>query len=138
VSNAARHSAVTLAMLVSAPAMAAASPATVDYPRVMASLLFVVLLIFAVRWLLRGRMGSLRAGGREQLAVRAQLALGARERIVVVQVGDEQLLLGVAPGDVKTLHVLSRPLPEPAATPETHGTFAERLRGVLGRSEGTP
>jgi flagellar protein FliO/FliZ len=133
-----RGYAVAWATLSASPALAAAS-GSVDYSRVMASLLFVVLLIFAARWLLRGRLGALRTGGRELLAVRAQLALGTRERIVLVQVGGEQLLLGVAPGSVRTLHVLAQPLPvDTGIAGDARVDFAERLRGVLGRDAGTP
>ena len=34
------------------------------------------------------------------------VSLGTRERAVLIRIGDRQLLLGVAPGNVRTLHVL--------------------------------
>ncbi|EQD42713.1 Flagellar biosynthesis protein, FliO, partial [mine drainage metagenome] len=40
------------------------------------------------------------------LEILASMPLGAKERAVLVKVGDAQILLGVAPGQVNTLHVL--------------------------------
>jgi len=44
------------------------------------------------------------------LNVVSVLSLGQRERIVVVQAGEEQLLLGVTSPQITTLHVLETPL----------------------------
>ncbi|WP_028917062.1 flagellar biosynthetic protein FliO [Pseudoxanthomonas sp. J35] len=80
------------------------------------ALLLVLGLILALAWLLRRLPGTgLRQA--EGLRVVASLALGARERAVVVQVGAEQLLLGVSPGGVRLLHALPAPLPPPSAPP---------------------
>jgi flagellar protein FliO/FliZ len=53
----------------------------------------------------------------------------------VVQVGDEQLLLGVAPGRVSTLHVLAKPMhqdgPVPNRTQQVSGAFLDKLNAVL-------
>jgi len=101
------------------------------------SLLCVIGLILLLGRLLRGRYLPLRTGGRQSLQVLAQLALGARERIVVVQVGDEQLLVGVSPGGLRTLLVLSRPLRVEAGAAAPAGSFAQRIRDALQGGEGT-
>ena len=101
------------------------------------SLLCVVGLILLLGWLLRGRLRPLRAGGRHSLQVLAQLALGARERIIVVQVGEEQLLVGVTPGGLRTLLVLSRPLPVETGSAAPAGSFAQRVRDALQGGAGT-
>jgi flagellar protein FliO/FliZ len=46
--------------------------------------------------------------------VRGGIAVGQRERVVVVEVRDTWLVLGVAPGTVRALHSLPRP-PEAAS-----------------------
>jgi flagellar biogenesis protein FliO len=58
-------------------------------------------------------------GGNAQLEMLAQLPLGTRERAVLVRVGDSQVLIGVAPGNVRTLHVL-RSSQSPAANVHAH------------------
>ena len=44
------------------------------------------------------------------LDVLADLPLGQKERAVLIRVGTTQILLGVAPGRVSTLHVLAEPV----------------------------
>ena len=51
------------------------------------------------------------AAQREGLRVVASLQLGAKERAVVVEVGGQQLLLGVTPAGICRLHELPQPLP---------------------------
>ena len=62
------------------------------------------------------------------------MALSTRERIVLVQVGDTQVLLGVAPGRVEAVHVLDKPVVT-GGQEEMTGSFAARLREVLGKEQ---
>lgn len=65
--------------------------------------LLIVLLIFAVLvWLLRKSAG-MAFTGKPPLALLGGLSLGLRERVVLVKVGDRQLLLGVTPGRIDKL-----------------------------------
>lgn len=81
------------------------------------SLGIVLAVIFAAAWVLRRVRGFSKASG-GTLDVLADLPLGQKERAVLVRCGKTQLLLGVAPGRVNTLHVLA----EPVETPSTTGT----------------
>lgn len=74
------------------------------------TLAVVVGLIFALAWMAR-RMPGLtpRAGG--EIRVVDTLVLGARERLLLVEVGGERLLLGTAPGRIERLHVLGGTAP---------------------------
>ncbi len=74
-------------------------------------LFVVLLLIVASGWLFK-RFGRWQGGYSDQLKIVGGLAVGARERIVLVQVGEQQLLVGIAPGNIRTLHVLDEPLPD--------------------------
>jgi len=98
------------------------------------SLIAIVALIFAIGWVLkRFKLGNLRSRG--AIIVLDELALGPRERIVLVGVGDAQVLLGVGAGGVVSLSPLATPitLSDPAAP----APFAERLREFMKRS-GSP
>jgi len=70
-------------------------------------LAFILSIIFAGAWLLK-RFGALPAGGKGMVRVLGGASLGARERVVVVQVEDARLVLGVAPGRVQMLHQLPK------------------------------
>ncbi len=118
-------------------ATAAAGTAAVGDPlgsesllRLAGGMLLVLALVFVVAWLLRRlqRLQGLRPGA---MRVVAGLAVGQRERLLVVQVGDEQLLIGVAQGRVEKLHQLAVPL-EAATASSARGGFAGELRRLLG------
>ena len=73
------------------------------------SLAAIVALILAVSWSLkRLKLGTPRSRG--EIAVIDQLALGPRERIVLVRVGDSQVLVGVGAGGVVALTPLAAPI----------------------------
>lgn len=65
----------------------------------------VVGLIFLCAWLAR-RFGLQRLGGGHLVKVVSSAAVGQRERVVVVEVADTWLVLGVTPHQVNTLHTL--------------------------------
>ena len=108
---------------------AAAEPAIAGLLQVVLGLLVILLLIGGTAWLLR-RFTHFQATAQGNMKILGGLPLGPRERVVLIQVGDKQLLLGVAPGRVQTLHVLEQPLlfgPDK----QTGLGFAERLAIAL-------
>jgi flagellar protein FliO/FliZ len=95
-------------------------------------MLLVLGLILAIAWLLK-RSGRFQVGAGGGLRILGGLSMGARERVVLIQAGETQLLLGVAPGRVQTLHVLEHPLqPQPAVT---GSGFAEQLGRLLAKDK---
>jgi flagellar protein FliO/FliZ len=102
----------SFALLLAPPAFAAAAPADVDAGgllRVCISLGVVIALILAAGWVLRRLQGGgVRGGG--NLRCLESIAIGMKERVVLVQAGEQQLLIGVAPGNVRTLHVFDQPI----------------------------
>jgi flagellar protein FliO/FliZ len=99
------------------------------------SLTAIVALIIAVSWALkRLKLGAAR--GRGDIAVIDQLALGPRERIVLLRVGESQVLLGIGAGGVVGLTPLESPI---AVRNAPDGpAFAERLRDFMKRPGRTP
>ena len=74
-------------------------------------LLLILLLIFAGAWLFR-RYAHLPMAGKRPVNILGGVSVGPRERVVLLQVEDTRLLVGVAPGQVRTLHVLGREEPQ--------------------------
>lgn len=96
-------------------------------------LLLVVGLIFVLAWLMR-RVQRVGPGNGQVIELVGSRALGPRDRLVLVQVGEEQILLGITPGRIAPLHVLKTPVSvnkSEAATPE----FAQRLMELLGKDQ---
>ena len=96
------------------------------------ALVLVVGLILLLSWLAK-RMPGLGGGGLANPALRivGSLALGPRDRLVVVEVGETQLLLGVGAGGTRTLHTLEQPLP--AAAAKATPAFAQLLAQHFGK-----
>jgi flagellar protein FliO/FliZ len=91
-----------------APVQPAVPSAAGGLLRVTVALLVVLAAVLAAAWLARRMRGIGGGASSSSLELLAQLPLGTRERAVLVRVGDRQLLLGVAAGNVRTLHVLER------------------------------
>jgi flagellar protein FliO/FliZ len=95
------------------PSLAAAAEAAP--PQVFGGLLQVVLALLLVlgaimgsAWLLR-RFGPTQMGQGGALRVLGGVMVGQRERLMLVEVGDTWLIVGVAPGRVTAVHSMPRP-----------------------------
>jgi flagellar protein FliO/FliZ len=101
----------------------------------------VLALIFVAAWLMR-RLRGFGKAGTGALDIIADLPVGQKERAVLIRVGTQQVLIGVAPGRVTTLHVLDEPVSltppgnDPSST--TPGTSMERptFKSLLMKSLG--
>lgn len=97
-------------------------------------LLFLLIIVAGGWWLTRRMAGVQFSGGNRSLRVIATTMVGPRERVVLLEVGGgEQLLLGVAPGQVTLLKQLDQPLP---SDPRGGDDFAARLRHLLQQGAG--
>jgi len=120
-----------------APAAAVAAPVASSgiagqLTQLVLGLLLVLGLIFFLAWMLRRVQQAGPAGKGQVIQLIGSRALGPRDRLMLVQVGNEQILLGLSPGTITALHVLKEPVQVPdaqQATPE----FAQRLMELLGK-----
>ncbi len=95
------------------------------------ALLLVLAVIAAAAWLLR-RAQRLPGASSAVLRSVSGIAVGPKERVIVVEIGETWLVLGVAPGQVRTLHTLPRQA-LPAGSTEAP-RFAEWLARARGRN----
>lgn len=93
------------------------------------SLLLILALIFALAWLLR-RFGQGGFGQRGDMKIVATLPLGTRERLLVVDVGGQQLLLGATPQQIRTLHVFETPVIDTSETAQP-ADFKQKLMAIM-------
>ncbi len=128
----ARRLAPAALLLLQATALAQAAPKPVEGPSftpMVLALVFVLGLMGAAVWILR-RAGIAPRTGTGHLKIVSQLALGPRERVVIVEAGDRWLLLGVGAGGISRLGTMARtqaPAAEPPAA--NFGALLDRLRG---------
>ena len=98
------------------------------------ALLAVLAAILAIAWLARRVRGIGNRVG-NAIDVLADVPLGPKERAVLLKVGAEQILIGVAPGRVSALHVLREPV-EVTKAPAPSIPDASSFRALLKRSLG--
>ncbi|WP_250876565.1 flagellar biosynthetic protein FliO [Luteibacter anthropi] len=104
--------------LMAAPVAAPAVDSGAELVRVLISLLGVVALIFFVGWLSRRAQVRIRPGGRK-IRVVESMPVGVKDRVMLIEVGGKQLLVGASPGGgLRTLHVLDTPVAEDAVPPQ--------------------
>jgi len=72
-------------------------------------LLLVLAIIAFLVWLLR-KTGQFQTASNREVHIISSIALGTRERAVLLQVGKQQILVGVTSQNVQTLHVLEEPI----------------------------
>jgi len=88
------------------PLEAAAAPETITGLRVLevlAGLAAVLAVVLVLAALLR-RVNLLKPAGGGRLKILETLPLGTREKLVLVEVDGEPLLIGLAPGRIEALH----------------------------------
>ena len=128
-------------LLLSLPllAHAATAPDTASAPAVSAAgsllqvfigLVAVLLLIAATAWVAK-RFGVTAGGSSSLVHVVSSASVGTRERVVVVEVGESWLVIGVAPGSVNALATLPRGQALPATAPSLNANFAASLRQLI-------
>ena len=110
---------VLASLLVTAPALAAdPAPGAAGMMQMLPGLAAVLGLIALLAWLAK-RLGVARPGSNGPLKVVGERMVGTRERVVLVEVAGQWLVLGVAPGQVRALANLPKPenhVSEAAAT----------------------
>lgn len=106
--DAGRAAGLAAAALMLAPSLAFASPDTATSMfTVLLSLALILGGFVAVAWLARRYLPGMGAQG--AVKVVGTTSVGARERVVVVEVDNTWLLLGVGGGNVRLLHTLAKP-----------------------------
>lgn len=93
------------------------------------SMFIVVGVIIVLGWLY-SRSRYMGRGTSNVINVVATRVLGPKERLLVVEVAEQQLLVGMTAAGVQTLHVLEKPVCSAEAVADGTG-FASRLRSAF-------
>ena len=98
-------------------------------------LIAVIAIIYGCAWIIR-RMNGMTGMNNDAIKMVSVMALGARERLALIEVGGQQILLGITPTAIRTLHVFDEPVVDANNPPS--GEFARRLQGMIGKSWSSP
>lgn len=122
----------TLALAQSAPA-AAPGVSGSSVVQAFVGLLIIVGLLLLAAFFMRRIYGG-RPFGQGPMKLLGGIAVGNRERILLVEVQDTWLIIGLAPGQIRTLHTLPKgELPQGATGLPGTQPFAHWLNQVMAR-----
>jgi flagellar protein FliO/FliZ len=97
---------------------------------VLPGLAIVIVTILVCFWLLRFS-GAIPHAQHDVIRTISTASLGPRERVVLVEVGDTQILIGVTSAQMNALHVLDSPV-STIEKPVPHGnSLSQHLRALL-------
>ena len=104
------------------------------------ALVFVLALLIGLAWFMK-RYGPKVMGGNNKMRVVSSLNLGGRERIVLVEVADQWIVVGASPGRVNALATLPRQEGEPpqlaaAQNGPAAANFSEWLKQTIEKRNG--
>ena len=77
--------------------------------QVLLSLILVVGVIVLLSYLVK-RLNLQSRAGSGAVRILSVVSIGAKDKLLLVEVGEEQLLLGSSPGNVQKLHLLEKPI----------------------------
>ena len=101
--------------------------------QIILSLILVLGVVALVAWIMK-RINLPQHGAASLLKVIGGVAVGQRERIVLVEVNDTWLVVGIAPGQVRTLHTMAKgqlPAPLDSASGKSDGKFQMWLKQMV-------
>jgi flagellar protein FliO/FliZ len=108
-------------------AQSAALAPTAGFGQMLFGLAAVIGLVFALAWIAR-RLGVPGQSQSPLLRRIAVLAVGTRERVMIVEAGDQWLVLGVTAHSIQTLHTLPKGEAPAVAALRLPGGFAALLQ----------
>ena len=113
--------------LLSIPSVAfAATPPSLDLASTFGSLIFVIAFILFIAWLLK-RMQVPAMSNQQGLAIVRQIPVGTKERIAIVQAGDEQFLVGITTQSIQLISKLDKPLTQEMLEKSTFSSQLSQL-----------
>lgn len=103
-----------------------------SFLQAMLALALIVGLLLGTAWMARKVSGG-KGFGQSGLQIIGGVALGPRERIVLVEVGETWLVVGIVPGQIRTLHRLPKGEVPQGLSAGPEATFSQWLKSVSER-----
>lgn len=125
---------LALIIVFSAGPASAAEPGKIiggaDVVSMILSTLLVVAAIVALGWAWSKSKFNVTGAG-DVINVVSSRALGTKERLLLIEVAGQQLLVGMTASQVQTLHVFDKPVVDTKVGVSAPASFADRLRSTL-------
>jgi flagellar protein FliO/FliZ len=108
------------------------SPVSISYIlQILSSFIAVILFILVIAWLMK-KSGRFGVSNNKVINIVSSMSLGMREKIVVVNVEGVNIVIGVAPGQIRTLYVMGEsPSKEEIVSDQAGGGFGRIMGNFL-------
>jgi flagellar protein FliO/FliZ len=102
------------------------------------ALLFVIGLMLGLAWLTKRFGPKTLGGGNSNVKLVGSLSVGTRERILVVEVGEQWIVVGASPGRMNALATMPRQESSEPAQPATlpGANFADWIKQTIDKRNG--
>ena len=84
------------------------------------------------------RTGQFNSAANGEMKIIAGLSLGTREKAILLQVGTQQILVGVTSQHVQTLHVLENNIETKNKAKIVSSSFADKLQQMMKKNTESP
>jgi flagellar protein FliO/FliZ len=126
----------TLAQTASTSATSSATTSAGNFFQVLLGLIVVLALMAAAAWSLK-KFGVSKLAANATVKIVGGVSVGNRERVLVVEVGDQWIVVGVAPGQVNALSTMPRQeSAAPAETMPMAKNFSSWLKQTIDKRNG--
>ncbi|MCU6173481.1 flagellar biosynthetic protein FliO [Citrobacter cronae] len=101
--------------------------------QVSGALLGIIVLILAAAWVIKRLGFTPKSAGTRGLKIASSTSLGPRERVVIVEVEDARLVLGVTASQINLLHTLPPAPADAEEKPASPADFQAMMKSLLKR-----
>lgn len=105
--------------------------------RISIGLALILLMIFLLAWVMK-KMQLTPQSGHNLIQIVSAISVGHRDRIALIQVGDEQILVGLTPGRMHKLHEMKTCVELPHGDKTSPKQFAEKFTQLMHRHRNIP
>lgn len=102
--------------------------------RIAIGLILILMLIFLLAWVMK-KMQLTPQSGQHLIRIISSISVGHRDRIALIQVGDEQILVGLTPGRMHKLHELKSAVDVSHHESMAPGQFAQKFSRLMDRNK---
>lgn len=102
--------------------------------QVSGALTAIIVFILLAAWIAKRFGFAPKTGSSKEMKVSASCSVGARERVVIVDVQDARLVLGVTAGQITHLHTLPAATVSETVSPAQSADFRELMKNSLMKS----
>ncbi|SUW63222.1 Flagellar protein fliO [Buttiauxella agrestis] len=99
--------------------------------QVSGALTTIIVFILLAAWVAKRFGFAPKTGSSKEMKVSASCSVGARERVVIVDVQDARLVLGVTAGQITHLHTLAAATVSETVAPAQSADFRELMKNSL-------